>query len=373
MTHSHKSPLINKALLLPLIPLLLLVGCSKPEVKEVAEPVRPATLYTVTDLSSKYLQQFPALLKAANETELAFRVGGELIEVNVVPGSTVKKGDIIAKMDPTDYSIKVETAKARYNLAAKTFQRSERMLALELTSQAQYDQTESQMILAKVNLENAENNLKYTVLHAPYDGKISSTKVQNYEAINPNETAFILHNEDGIDVIFQLPESILSRVTIGSKSYRPSVFFTSSKEMKSKEFKAEFKEIDNQPDPRSRSYTVRLHMNTPEGIYIAPGMTVSVQIELNKIIENIGRYSLIPVEAVFSPADSNPEDKQFAVWKVNPETMRVSKQMVTVDGLSSKGMEVMSGLKPGDIIVAAGVHSIIENTKVRAWFKERGI
>ena len=188
-----------------------------------------------------------------------------------------------------------------------------------------------------------------------------------------NKTAFILHNEDGVDVVFQLPESILSRVALGSRSYRPSVFFTTSKEMKSKGFKADFKEIDNQPDPRSRSYTVRLHMDTPEGIYIAPGMTASVQIELNKIIPNIGNYSIVPVESVFSPAESNPEDRQFAVWKVNPETMRVSKQVVTVDGLSSKGMEVMSGLKPGDIIVAAGVHSIVENTKVRAWLKERGI
>ncbi|WNC74145.1 efflux RND transporter periplasmic adaptor subunit [Thalassotalea psychrophila] len=366
----NRKAYLNKAILLPIV---LLVGCSKPVIEEVKDVVRPATLYTVNDHTSSFDQNFPALIKASNETELAFRVGGELIEVNVVAGSLVKKGDVIAKMDPTDFKVNVATAKAQFNLAEKTFLRFKRMLSLELTSQAQFDEAEAQKILAKVNLENAENNLAYTILRAPYDGKISSKNVQNHEAVKANNTAFVLHDEDGIDVSFQLPESILSRISQGSKSYRPAVIFTSSEILQDKEFRATFKEIDNQPDPRSRSYTVVLHMDKPEGVYLAPGMTANVKIELDHVISNIDKYSLVPIEAVFSPAETNPEDKQFAVWKVNQETMRVSKQLITVNGLSSKGMQVTTGLKPGDVIVAAGVNSLVDDTKVRAWIKERGI
>lgn len=360
----------NKAILLPII---LLVGCSKPAIEEVNELVRPATFYTLKDSSQKYIHSFPALVKASNETELAFRVGGELIEVNVVAGTTVNKGDVIAKIDPTDYKINVQTAKAEYNLAEKTFNRFKRMLSLELTSQAQFDETEAQMILAKVKLENAENNLNYTILRAPYDGKVSNINIQNHESIRANTTAFVFHNEDGVDISFQLPEAILSRVAPGSKAYQPSVIFTSSQEMKGKEFKATFKEVDNQPDPRTRAYTVILHLEKPDGIYLAPGMTASVKVELDQVISNIEKYSLIPIEAVFSPADTDPENKQFAVWKVNLNTMRVSQQLITVSGLTSKGMQVTSGLKTGDVIISAGVHSIIDDTKVRAWIKERGI
>ena len=362
-------------LLMGAISLALLTGCGEPEqVVQTAEVVRPATLYTVADESQSYIQKFPALIEASNESDLSFRVSGKLMEVNVVSGTVLKKGDVIARIDPTDYKINVDKAEARYNLSLKTFERYERMIALKLAAQADYDQAEALMILNRVNLENARNNLSYTTLYAPFDGRISSVSVENFETVGASANIAAFQNEKGLDISFELPESILSRIDLDKgRNYSPTVVFTTSNDMKAKEFKAEFKEMDSDADPRSRSYNVILHMPKPTGSNLKPGMTATVKVELDQILTGVETYSLVPLESVFSPAETDPSEQKYAVWLVNPETMTVKQQEITVNGLTSKGMQVTSGLNVGDIVVGAGVHSIVEGTKVRAWIRERGI
>ncbi|QOL24749.1 efflux RND transporter periplasmic adaptor subunit [Thalassotalea sp. LPB0316] len=354
-----------------------LVGCSDDKQEVVREVVRPVEFFNVTSVTSQYIQNFPALVQPSEESALALRVGGELIEVNVVAGSTVQKGDVIARVDPTDYQVKVNEAQAAFDLAKKTFERQQRMLNLELTSQADYDMAAAQLALSEASLETAQNNLAYTVLKAPYQGVISKVHVENREMI-PNLMAqskpiVTIQSQNGIDISFQLPESILSRVKPGASSYKPQVTFTSSPTHKNKPYTAIFKEMDRTPDPKSRSYNVVLTMQNPKDINIVAGMTANVRIELDQVLEGLGEYVLVPVEAVFSPSDTDPANKEFAVWKVNPETMTVHRQSVTIDELTDQGVKVTSGLKEGDIIAAAGVHSLLENTKVREWTKQRGI
>lgn len=354
-----------------------LVGCGEEKQEVVREVIRPVEFYTITSASSQYIQNFPALVAPSDESTLAFRVGGELIEVNVVAGSHVNKGDVIARVDPTDYKVKVNEAKAAYDLAFKTFQRQERMLNLELTSQADYDMAEAQLALSKASLETAQNNLKYTVLKAPYSGIISKVNVENREMI-PNllaqsKSIVNIQSQHGIDISFQLPESILSRIKENAAAYKPQITFTSSTQHKDKIFSATFKEMDQTPDPKSRSYNVVLTMKNPQGINVVPGMTANVKIELDQILDGLSPYALVPVESVFSPSSTDPDNREYAVWKIDQTTMKVHQQNVTIGDLTDQGIKVTKGLAPGDVIAAAGVHSLLENTKVRQWTKQRGI
>ena len=354
-----------------------LVGCGEEKQEVVREIVRPVEFFTVTSASSQYIQNFPALVAPSDESALAFRVGGELIEVNVVAGTTVKKGDVIARIDPTDYKVKVNEAQAAFDLAQKTFERQERMLNLELTSQADYDMAAAQLELSRASLTTAKNNLQYTVLKAPYSGVISKVNLENREMIAnllaATTPVVSIQSQNGIDITFQLPESILSRINADASQYKPAVTFTSSTAHKDQIYTAVFKEMDQTPDPKSRSYNVVLTMKNPEGINVVPGMTANVQVDLGQVLDGLNEYALVPVEAVFSPADTDPADKSFAVWKVNQETMTVHRQNINIGDLTDQGIKVTKGLNPGDVIAAAGVHSLLENTKVRQWTKQRGI
>lgn len=354
---------------------MLMAGCGSDEQVEKAEVIRPVEIYQVTSSSSQYSQNFPALVAPSDESDLSFRVSGELIQLNVLPGNEVKKGDIIAQIDPTDYKVIVNEAKASYDLAVKTFERQEKMLALDLTSQAEYDMAQAEQTLAKTRWETAKNNVKYTTLYAPFNGIVSQVYFENREVVNLSRPVVSLHAADGIDISFQLPESILSQVKGGGKAkqYQPQITFTSSPKHKGQVYRASFKEMDQTPDPKSRSYKVVLTMPRPSGINVVPGMTASVNMELDQVLKGLTPYSLVPLEAVFSPSKTDPNDKIFAVWKIDQDTMRVHQQTVTIDGLTDQGVKVVSGLEAGDSIVAAGVHALLENTQVKEWKKQRGI
>ncbi len=182
-----------------------------------------------------------------------------------------------------------------------------------------------------------------------------------------------MHAEDGIDISFQLPESVLSKSSDNANSYQPSVEFTGAREKESHTYKASFKEMDYEPDPRSRTYKVVLTMPKPDGIFIVPGMTANVSIELNEIIEGLGGYVLVPIESVFSPPQDRLEEQTYAVWKLNPTNMMITQHAIEVAGILDDGIKVTKGLIAGDRIVAAGVHSLTNNTQVREWVKERGL
>ncbi|GAA5316958.1 MAG: hypothetical protein AseanaTS_21620 [Candidatus Pelagadaptatus aseana] len=104
----------------------LLTGCGSKEEVVQKEVVRPVEVFPVSDSSSQFLQNFPALVAPSDESELSFRVSGELVEMNVVSGAEVKKGDVIAQIDPTDYEVKVKEAKAAFDLALKTYERQKK-------------------------------------------------------------------------------------------------------------------------------------------------------------------------------------------------------------------------------------------------------
>ena len=95
-------------------------------------------------------------------------------------------------------------------------------------------------------------------------------------------------------------------------------------------------------------------------------------LDLSKITSSQSPYTLLPVEAVFSEPTKSENDNSF-VWIYDQNTGLVHKQAVEVGQLHRDGIEVLSGIKEGQIVVAAGVHFLEEGMKVRPWQKERGL
>lgn len=351
-----------------------LSGCGEsPPAKTNASIIRPVALHAVEDMTTRNIQVFPALVEASEESQLAFRVAGEVSAIHVVAGDVARKGELLAELDPTDFELEVDKRRADFILAQKTFQRIEKILSMNLISQAEFDEARNRLEVTKAALSTAKANLSYTDIRAPYNGVIASKKVESNETVAANQTVMSMHAEDGIDISFQLPESVLSKSSDDANSYQPSVEFTGAREKESHTYKASFKEMDYEPDPRSRTYKVVLTMPKPDGIFIVPGMTANVSIELNEIIEGLGGYVLVPIESVFSPPQDSLEEQTYAVWKLDPTNMTITQHAIEVAGILDDGIKVTKGLIAGDRIVAAGVHSLTNNTQVREWVKERGL
>ncbi|MDI3326362.1 efflux RND transporter periplasmic adaptor subunit [Pontibacterium granulatum] len=335
------------------------------------EIVRPAKLLTIENPLDQQIRTFPAEVKATSRTELAFRIPGELNDLVIQEGQPVTKGQLLARLDPADYQVVLDQRRAQYRLAKAQYDRFDKMLKRKLVSAAQYDEKRAELDVARAALRRAELDMKYTELRAPYDGTISQRMVDNYQNVQAKEPVIVIQSGDQIDIEFQVPEWIAALPTKpDAREQRADIFFDA---LPDQSFKAEYRERTAEADPKTGSYSVTLSMLRPGSLEVFPGMTASVRFDLNRVFELDTLRFVLPVEAVFAAEDTPLNSNLRQIWKVSPETMKVSRFDVEIGEITSNGIEILSGLSAGDIVVTAGVHHLREGMKVRQWKRERGI
>ncbi|WP_166109599.1 efflux RND transporter periplasmic adaptor subunit [Pseudoalteromonas sp. Z9A5] len=348
--------------------LLSLIACSEPEKQVKEEPIRPVKLFNIGHDSQINIRSFPAEVVANQGSYLAFRVNGELIKFPVLAGEHVEKGDLLAKLDPEDFQLQFDERKARFELAKSQLGRIEQLFEKKITSQSELDEATANMQIAESAFRIAETNLEYSELRAPFSGTVAKVFVKNFENIQAKQNILRLETRDLMDVEIQVPEKIVARLQKGT-DYHPTVKFDGFDD---KEYTLDIKEWDTQADPATLTYQVVFSLPLPKDFNLLAGMTGRVLIDLSKVTSSQVAYTILPIESVFSEPQESIKDNAY-VWIFNPQTSEVRKQAVKVGQLHRDGIEVLSGIEEGQIVVSAGVHSLKEGMKVRAWNKERGL
>lgn len=357
------------SLLLALIPL---GGCEKPadpnsiSQKEFA---RPAKIVPVVSAGISLLRSYPGTLEASQRAELAFRIGGQLAELPARAGLRVKKGDLLARLDDTDYQNTLDERQSRFDLAKIQFDQASKLLKQKLSSQLQYDQAGSELKSARAALDQARDNLRYTRLVAPFDGIVAHVDVKNHQAIQAKSPIIRLQNEDQLDIRFSIPESTISQLKrIEDPSLVKSICAnTRFSTHPHKTYQACHKEHESVPDPLTRNYSVVFSIEQITEFTALPGMTASIELDLSGFLPgNSFKGLLVPVEAVFEK-----ENKKW-VWIVD-SNMRTKQTEVETGRFEGEMLEITSGLSTDNKIVAAGVSYIREGMLVKPMIKERGL
>lgn len=348
--------------------LFIVIGCNDKQATPNKTFNPMVKIVSVGALSQATIRQFPAEVEPNKDSHLAFRVSGELKRFLVKAGNRVTKGQLLAQLDDRDFKIQFNDKKARYTLAETQFLRTKELLKRKLASQAQFDEMQANLLVAKANLDSAKTALEYTSLYAPYDGIVAKVNVDNLENVQAQQVILNMQNVDSVDVSIQLPEQL---VTVLNKNitYTPTVVFDAIPQEK---FKVTVKEWDAQADPVTRTFKVSFTLRLNQEYNILPGMSGTLLVDLAKVTNENYSQIVVPVAAVFTADDKHSTEQGRFVWVVDND-MKVSYRLVEVGHLTDSGIVVISGLSGNENIVAAGAHYLSEGDVVRAWTRERGL
>lgn len=167
---------------------LALTACTEDPAQQAAGPlaVRVATVESVEALATRH---FAGRVDAVRTVDLAFEVGGRIVEMPATPGSFVPKGELVAALDPVDFELAVRGAEVQRDRAQKEHARARVLLARKSVSEAAYDRAEAEFRLADVALDQARRNLAYARLEVPFDALVTRRWIEAFTSSSPSRTS----------------------------------------------------------------------------------------------------------------------------------------------------------------------------------------
>lgn len=354
-----------------LLIVLFLTACGKPE-PVATDNVRPVRVFNVQNGAQQGVRTFPARLVAGDETELSFKRPGQLQQLLVREGEQVKKGQLIAELNNTDARLRVRDRQATFDLAQTQFQRFATLSQRNVIPRAELDVQRAARDSAQAALKIAQEEMSFMTLTAPFDGIIAQVHMRNFQVVAPGQAVVTLSSLDTLDVVFSIPESLFSNIDISNRKYQPVVRLNN---LPNRQFTATYKEHTTNTSGGSLTYQMTFTMPRPADLPMVSGMSGSVQINIGNLSANAGQQSLIivPVEAVFNPDTSQLNKAHVWVIKESDGKLHVEDREVQVGQLTATGIQITSGLKDGDRIVAAGTGELRPQQVVRVWTRERGL
>lgn len=321
---------------------------------EVLKPVRTMTV----SLGSTTTKSFTGVVEANKTAELGFRVSGELKVVNSKEGDFVKRGQVLAVLDQTDFKIKLNASQADYDRAKSEFDRAKSLIKQGAISTADFEKLKAQQSNAKAQLEGAQQNFKYTELRAPFSGVIAKQFLQNFEKISSSVTFAVIQDLSAFEVRINLPESVMIKIKRDEDERAVYAVFDGKQE---KHYPLTFKEVSTRADEKTQTYAVKFVMAAPKDINLLPGMSARVFAEHKSDGKEL--------KEVYVPAHAVLEDGQGRFVYIAVETAEsiaeVQRRAVVVGELNENGLQILQGLDLGDNVITAGMSKMTEGLTVR--------
>lgn len=334
----------------------LTVSCG-PEKEEVQFFERPVKTITV-ESALKITSTFSGIVSSKEESDIGFKMGGEITKMNVEDGQVIKKGDLIAVVDNHDYVVQYDAAKASFLNSKSQIERYEKLYAKEAISQQDYEIAQTNYAHSEATFKNAEKLLSDTELFAPFSGIIEKRYVNQYQRVMPSEPVVRLINPEVLEIDFTLPIKRLKIIENKTATYK--VVFDNYPNFS---FNAKvFKVVNSSPDGSGIPVTLTLddsNFNYKE-FDIKSGFSCDIIVSASN--ESKGDNISIPLSTIYY----DNLTKTTNVWIYDADTKTVNEQKVVIGELQGhNNVLIRSGLKQGDVIVSAGVHQIVDGQKVK--------
>ncbi|MER9541166.1 efflux RND transporter periplasmic adaptor subunit [Mesorhizobium sp. M0437] len=355
---TYRRPAAGLALIV--VAALGLAGCSQ-EKAEVTEIIRPVKVVEITKASDTRQLSYSGSVRARTEMNLGFRINGKITERLVDMGDRVKPGDVLARIDPTDYELSVRSAQASLDAADRqvetvelTRKRAEQLYAKNFAPKSQleqatlaYNQAVATRDSARSQLAQAQNQVRYTDLKADKNGIVTAVAADVGQVVGSGTPVVTVAIDGEKEVLIAVPETDIAEFKPG-KTVKAGFWSDEALTLDGK-----VREVAGSADPQSRTFAVRVSL--PNDPRVLLGMTASIE----AAADNRQQLVSIPLAALAQ------KDSQSIVWTVDRNGGTVHAHPVKVAAFTPDGVSVADGLKPGDVVVAAGTQFMTENLKVK--------
>jgi RND family efflux transporter MFP subunit len=304
-------------------------------------------------------RSFSGIVAARVQSDLGFRVPGKVLERLVDVGQTVRRGQALMRIDPTDLRLAmraheeaVAAAKTRARQAADDEARYRHLVSAKFVSASAYDKVKAAADSARAELNTAEaqagvarNETGYAVLLADADGVVVETLAEPGQVVATGQVVVRVARAGLREAIIELPETL--RPAIGSTG-RATLYGSGLTGP------AKLRQLSDAANRQTRTFEARYVL---EGrLADAPlGSTVSIEISDDRSVPMLH----VPIGAIFDPGEGP------GVWLIEGETPRVTRRAVQIASLSGEAASVVGNLEAGDRVVALGAHLLHEGERVR--------
>lgn len=354
------------AFLAILVSATLLSACGKKDA-DVA-PIRPALVVKLAPGTAADVDILTGEIRARVEADHAFRVGGKIMKRLVDAGASVKRGQALAQLDPQDVKLSADAARAQVNalqtetdFAEAELKRFRDLKAQGFVSQSALDQkinqanaTRARLDAQKASANVAINQAGYATLVAEMDGVVTHVLAEAGQVVAAGQPVMRLANPRERELQIAIPESQLAQFRKQAAQLRDiKVSLWSAPE---KKYSARIREIAGAADTVTRTYAARLGiLNADDAVGL--GMSAFATFSGADIS---GTYS-VPLSALYV----NTKGDITGVWLVTKDSRVSLKPVKVIQYRETTALIHTESIKPGDDIIAAGVHKLREGEVIK--------
>ncbi|WP_024657200.1 efflux RND transporter periplasmic adaptor subunit [Pseudomonas syringae USA007] len=338
---------------------LLLSGCGKEEAPP--EPIRPVVFVEAQPESMQDFGRFAGNIQARYQSVLGFRVAGRIARRNVDVGSEVKKGDLLATLDPTDQQNNVRgrqgdlaNVQAQWINAQANARRQQELFDRGVGAQAQLDVALTDLKTARSSLEQAKaaeqqarDQLSYSELRSDHDAVVTEWKVEAGQVVTAGQEVVTLARPDIKEAVIDLPAALADQLP------RDVVFTVASQLNPDINTTATIREIEPQADRTTRTRRARLSLaETPAAFRLGTAISVTLS-------STITARMRLPINAL------QEVDGKRQIWIVDPQSQTVNPRDVNIISRDNDSFVLADGVRAGEKVVSAGVNSLKPGQKVK--------
>ncbi|MEX0446763.1 MdtA/MuxA family multidrug efflux RND transporter periplasmic adaptor subunit [Xenorhabdus sp. SGI246] len=331
-------------------------------------PPQPVQVATVKMESVPHYLGGLGTVQAADTVNVTSLVNGQLIALHFNEGQQVKKGDLLAEIDPRPFQVRLAKAQGQYIKdqailadAKQNLARYQQLAKSKLITQQDLDkqfslvrQYQAALKTDQADIDEQKLQLTYSRIMAPISGRAGLKRIDvgNYVSSGGENPIVVITRVNPINVVFSLPENDLSTILKAQKSNKELAVIAWDRNNQLQLAQGKLLSIDNQIDVATGTIKMKAQFNNQDNA-LFPNQFVNIQIKVNTLNHAI----VIPSAALQMSSEG------YFVWMVDKEN-KVSKHKVTIGLQNTELVVINNSLSVGDRVVTDGTDQLTEGASV---------